>query len=110
MRNGINGNNHTDRHGNPTGGYVVGTGIRIDWQDGPLGRGEDRVEPNGAFVEDVIASALQRIEFYQEAKGGKFACPENANAILDLHHALSSLDGRTKRREAAGTEGTHKGS
>lgn len=34
--------NHSDDNGNPAGGYVQGVGLRIDWQDGPLGRGEER--------------------------------------------------------------------
>ena len=93
-----------DEHGNPTGGTVTGTGLAISWQDGPLGRGDERKEPNGAFVETVIAAALQRIEFYQDSK---FACVENANAISALRSALDALASRTFAREAAGKEGTH---
>ncbi len=78
--------NKTDEKGNPAGGTVRGAGLSIDWQDGPLGRGDDRQEPNGAFVETVIAAAKQRIEFYQGdqrpmAAVGKFACRENAMAL-----------------------------
>ncbi len=109
MRNGISTSNDVDVDGNPKGGWCHGTGIRIDWQDGPLGRGDDRVEPNGAFVEDVIAAALQRIEHYQEVKGGQFFCSENGAALHHLEQALIHLDDRTKRREVAGTEGTHNG-
>ena len=50
----------TDSDGNPTGGVSSGRGFTISWQNGPLGRGEDRVEPNGAFVEDVIAAVIGR--------------------------------------------------
>lgn len=99
--------NHVDSDGNPTGGTVFATGIQIDWQDGPLGRGEDRREPNGAFVETVIAAAKQRIEFYNEAGGGKFRCRENSLAITKLEEALHWLDHRTKAREERGVEGTH---
>ena len=94
--------------GNPAGGVVCGRGFTIAWQNGPLGRGEERKEPNGAFVEDVIAAALQRLEFYQTVGDGKFACAENEKAITSLMDALRELDNRTKRREAEGTEGTHK--
>ena len=89
----------------PAGGFVTGTGIQIDWQDGPLGRGKDRQEPNGAFVETVIDAARQRLVFYQDSK---FSCPENESAIIHLERALRVLDIRTKRREESGIEGTHK--
>lgn len=98
--------NNADENGNPTGGSVKGTGLAIQWQDGPLGRGDDRKEPNGAFVETVIDAALQRIEFYQASK---FKCRENALAITKLEEALHWLNARTNRRERSGTEGTHSG-
>lgn len=107
MKQEIHAENDVDELGNPTGGLVVGTGITIAWQDGPLGRGAERMAPNGAFVEGVILAAKQRIEFYQEASGGKFACQENAWAIEHLAKALAVLELRTKRREDAGIEGTH---
>lgn len=90
--------------GMPAGGYVEGVGLRIYWQNGPLGRGEDRLAPNGAFVETVIAAARQRLDHYQ---GTRFACNENQLAIDALDAALVALNSRTARREAAGTEGTH---
>jgi len=99
--------NSTDENGNPTGGEVRGTGLSIDWQNGPLGRDESRMAPNGAFVETVIAAAKQRIEFYQDAANGKFKCRENAMAITKLDEALMWLDKRTQAREARQVEGTH---
>lgn len=90
----------------PNGGQTFGNGFAIAWQRGPLGRGEGRVEPNGAFVEDVIAAALERLEHYQASR---FACAENAEAIDYLKAALAVLGHRTARREAQGVEGTHKG-
>lgn len=96
--------NYDDEDGNPAGGFVSGTGLSITWQNGPLGRGEDRVEPNGAFVETVIAAALQRIEYYQASR---FACRENALAITKLQEALHWLNHRTASREERGVEGTH---
>jgi hypothetical protein len=91
--------NHT-----PAGGFVSGTGLDIRWQNGPLGTGEDRIEPNGAFVETVIAAAKQRIEAYQDSP---FACEENAKAIDSLEVALEWLAYRSAKREARGVEGTH---
>lgn len=99
--------NEVDENGNPTGGSVTGVGIDINWQSGPLGRGEERAQPNGAFVETVISAAKQRVEFYQTASDGKFACQENLEAIRALERALMFLEKRTERRESEGTEGTH---
>ena len=99
--------NGMDRDGNPAGGSVHGTGLTIKWQDGPLGHGEDRKEPNGTFVETVISSAKQRLEFYQRASHGKFACRENELAIKKLEEALAFLEQRTSDREAREVEGTH---
>lgn len=99
--------NSVDDNGNPTGGGVTGVGLTILWQNGPLGRGAERQDPNGAFVETVINAAKQRIEFYQTANGGKFSCRENSIAITKLDEALLWLDKRTKDREARGVEGTH---
>lgn len=93
-----------DANGNPTGGSTSGTGLQINWQDGPLGRDSGRKEPNGAFVEDVIAAALGRLKFYQASK---FSCRENALAITKLEEALHWCQHRTKEREARQVEGLH---
>ena len=103
----INGKHDLDAAGNPAGGKTTGKGIEIDWQNGPLGRGTERKEPNGAFVEGVIAAAIDRINFYQEGNGGKFKCRENALAITKLEEALLWLQKRTMDREARAVEGTH---
>ena len=97
--------NTNDQAGNPAGGTVRGIGLSIDWQNGPLGRGDERIAPNGAFVETVIAAALQRIEYYQASK---FACMENEMAATHLRSALSFLHYRTAQRERREVEGTHK--
>ena len=104
MRHGILTHNETNAEGVPTGGTVVGTGITIVWQRGALGRGGEKQPPNGAFVEDVIDAAKQRLEYFQSSG---FACPENAHAIACLESALAALDERTRRREARQVEGTH---
>ena len=94
----------TDVNGNPTGGVACGRGFTISWQNGPLGRGADRIEPNGAFVETIIAAAKDRLDFYQTSK---FNCKHNAEAIYHLSEALKWLNERTQKREAEGVEGTH---
>ena len=99
--------NTTDINGNPSGGFVAGEGLSIHWQEGALGRGTDRKPANGAFVETVLTAAKQRLEFYQEASGGKFACNENALAIDAINVALHWLEVRTEKREERKVEGTH---
>ena len=89
---------------NPSGGVSFGKGFTISWQNGPLGRGNERKEPNGAFVEDVIQAVIGRIEFYQASK---FSCQENADALNALKQAAQRLDDRTKERETREVEGTH---
>lgn len=88
----------TDDVGNPTGGEFSGVGTAINWQDGPLGVGENRKEQNGAFVEDVLLAAKVRLEFFQNSK---FKCRENALAITKIEEALHWLDHRT----SGGVEG-----
>jgi hypothetical protein len=106
MRDKFTALNHLDDAGRPAGGYVVGKGLSIVWQEGPLNRGEERLAPNGAFVETVIAAALQRIEHYNTTQ---FRCRENSLAITHLEEALHWLNHRTARREVEGVEGTHNG-
>ena len=93
-----------DEQGRPEGGSSFGPGFAISWQHGPLGRGAERKPPNGAFVENVIAAVISRIEFYQDSE---FHCVENAEALNYLKDAAAILDERTKSREAQGVEGTH---
>lgn len=104
MQQSIHEYHNRDEDGNPTGGSTAGVGISIQWQDGPLGRGDDRQEPNGAFVEGVIQAAIGRLEFYNE---GKFRCRENSLAITHLEEALHWCNHRTAAREARAVEGTH---
>jgi hypothetical protein len=79
-------------------------GFTISWQNGPLGRDENRRQPNGAFVETIIYAAIDRLEYYQSTK---FVCQENAEAIVYLQQALMALDRRTQGREDRKVEGTH---
>lgn len=104
MKQGHHEEHWSDSSGNPAGGVSSGRGFTISWQNGPLGRGDARREPNGAFVEDVIAAVIGRIEFYQRSR---FACGENEDALASLRRAAVYLDDRTKAREARAVEGTH---
>ena len=63
-----------------------------------------RQPPNGAFVEDIIAAAADRISFYQSSR---FASEYNARALDYLRDALSALNARTADRERRDVEGTH---
>lgn len=104
MRQEIANVHNSDEMGNPAGGHSEGVGIKIDWQNGPLGLGAERKEPNGAFVEGVLTAALQRLQYYQSTQ---FECRENALAITKIEEALHWLDARTNNRIARGVEGTH---
>jgi hypothetical protein len=106
MNTPFTSNHWNDREGRPEGGTTFGPGFTIGWQHGPLGRGDERQEPNGAFVETIIEAAKDRLEYYQSSQ---FACQENQQAIYHLTDALAILNTRTSRREAAGVEGTHGG-
>lgn len=94
---------YLDEEGNPAGGTTFGRGFCISWQRGPLGRDEDRVEPNGAYVEDLIDVVIDRLKFYQSSK---FATEYNEGALSSLNVALDFLQRRTEEREDRGVEGT----
>lgn len=106
MINEIDCTNLVDEDGNPAGGDVVGCGLHIVWQNGPRRReGQIEMDPaNGAFVEDVIESARQRLQFFEL---GPYACAENAAAIQSLTDALERLAMRRRDRNARGVEGMH---
>jgi hypothetical protein len=100
----ITSNHWTDGGtGAPAGGCTYGVGFAISWQNGPLGRDAGRKAPNGAFVEDVIRAALDRLEYYQQSP---FASHYNAAAIDHLKTAVHVLNARTADREARQVEGT----
>lgn len=105
MLSRIKAEHWNDANGNPEGGTTFGNGFAIGWQHGPLGRGAERREPNGAFVEDIIEAAADRIRYYQ---GSRFACQYNAKALQHLESALAELHARTANREQRTVEGTHK--
>ncbi len=97
----------TDAGGNPTGGnttLTLGPGevpmISIHYQDGIVGDNGQ----SGAFVEDVIEAAVQRLRFFQDSK---FRCRENAIALTHLETALAWLDRRTRARLLQDAENTY---
>ena len=104
MNSPIHISHWNDSNGNPAGGCTFGRGFCISWQNGPLGRGANRRQPNGAFVEDIIKAAMDRLEFYQSSR---FSCPENNRAIGYLTAALQTLASRTADRESRKVEGIH---
>ena len=98
----------TDQDGNPTGGHTTiefhgpldASTTVIHWQDGIVdGEGQ-----NGAFVEDVLEAARQRIQFFNT---GKFRCRENSIAITKIEEALQWLDWRTRQRLLQDVENTY---
>lgn len=98
--------NRTDVNGNPSGGSVASEGLDISWQDGPRGQeGTDELlPPNGAFIEDVLWAALQRLEFFQDSK---YRDRGNALAITHIEGALQALKDRQLERSARNVEGKH---
>lgn len=93
-----------DVDGNPDGGVTSAPGLLISWQRGPMVVDGIRVGQNGAFVEDVITAAVERLKYFQSTK---FECSENMVAITHLEAALRALQERTAAREQRGVEGTH---
>lgn len=113
--------NVLDSHENPTGGEVYlqvkkrsqeqFPCLIINWQDGP--RGTDQVnadgspvlaDPNGAFVEDVLWAALQRLEFFNQSK---YRDRANSMAITHIEQALQALKDRQLERSHRNVEGKH---
>lgn len=112
----IGATNELDENDNPTGGFVdlqvtkngddEFPALIINWQDGPRGTVEDGTleEPNGAFVEDVLWAALQRLEFFNESK---YRDRANSLAITHIEQALQALKDRQLERSHRNVEGKH---
>lgn len=96
--------NYVDWDGNPGGGYAHGPGMCIAWQDGPRGKNDDgTLKPaNGAFVEDALQAAAQRLAFFQQSK---YADPANADALIYIDAAIKRLQRRAEERAARGVLG-----
>lgn len=112
----IGATNELDENENPTGGsvdlHVTKHGddefpaLIINWQDGARGeQGKDGPDdPNGAFVEDVLWAALQRLEFFNESK---YRDRANSLAITHIEQALQALKDRQLERSHRDVEGKH---
>lgn len=100
----VRARNYFDDQGNPSGGYAHGPGMCIAWQDGPRGKQADGTlaPANGAFVEDVLVAAAQRLAFFEESKYAHIA---NAEAITHINAAIESLNKRSKERASRGVLG-----
>lgn len=105
MKQPIVATHETDGAGNPDGGTVTGLGLDIRWQKGKLfDANGNPVEPNGAFLQTVLAACIDRLQYYQS---GKFAGRENAVALTHLETAQLWLGKREEERKARGVLGTH---
>lgn len=102
--NHIHCRNYADDHGNPSGGYAHGPGMCISWQDGPRGRdhGGNLFPANGAFVEDALVAAHQRLAFFQESQ---YAHSANAEAMDYIELAIDCLKRRADQRSQRGVLG-----
>lgn len=107
--------NVTDDAGNPTAGQVqLVTGapdsdnveaLKIVWQSAPRGKADGTLAaPNGAFIEDVLWAAHQRLEFFQDSK---YRDRGNALAITHIEGALQALKDRQLERSYRNVEGKH---
>ena len=104
MGRGFTSKHWSDTDGLPLGGAAFGAGFTISWQRGPVGQGEDRAAPNGAFVEDVLRVCLDRLNHYQ--KDGR--SEEHATASKHVSLALAALDLRKEKRKSSGVHDTTK--
>ena len=86
---------------NPTGGFAVGKGFAITWQDGPVNR-EAGETPTGAFIEDVLDVLILRLEFYQSSK---YISDYNERALAHLRDARKEMADRRLERSARGVLG-----
>lgn len=112
----LRASNKLDENENPTGGdvylHVTKSGdtefpaLVVNWQDGPRGTAEDGTltNPNGAFVEDVLWAALQRLEFFNQSK---YRDRANSMAITHIEQALQALKDRQLERSHRNVEGKH---
>jgi hypothetical protein len=80
--------------------YILEQGSTVSFtiQNGPI----KEVGVNGCQIDDVIDWAKRKIEEFN----GRFPCPENHAAMVNLQAALDNLEFRRKNREARKVEGT----
>lgn len=82
----------------PNGGQAV---FMAKFQQGLV---DEEDGPNGIGIEQLLLTAIMRLEMWQEGDG---RCRENAIAITKLQEALHWLDHRTGVREAQGVANTY---
>jgi len=78
------------------------SGVRIDFQNGPLQ--ETGGVPNGLSIEALLAIVEDRLLGFQS---GQFSCRENAVALTKIQEAMMWLQKRTLDRMRRGVEGTN---
>ncbi len=85
--------------------YIGSGGNTIHIQAGTI----PEYGPNGFKVEELIAIAVDVIDYYQEChQNGQLSCRENAIAKTKLQEALLWLKERTNQRMYQGVEGKEK--
>ena len=96
-----------NKDGMVTGGECRGTGISILWQFGTRDRlpSGELEKANGAFVEDVLIAAKERLKVFQKSP---LKCKENKKALKHIEKSLKSLEKRRERRKERGVEGTYR--
>ena len=78
----------------------IGTGMRIQWQEGPF----MSTGLNGAMVELPVRALIHRINDLNAVR----PCPQNAEIVRHLNAILGLLDERTRERNARGVLGTER--
>lgn len=87
--------NYMDHNGRSVGGNSrMEPHVRIVWFGEECNGMSSR---DGAFVEDVLMAARDRLEFFQRTVT---ACPENIAAIAHINSAMAVLAERKTRIEA----------
>jgi len=78
----------------------------ISWQDGPRGKDDkgELLDENGAFVEDALVAAWQRLDYFQHSK---YACRENEVAMRHIRRAIGELFSRSMDRNKRGVLGAN---
>lgn len=105
---GIIADEPDEQYGNASHAYTIDfTGkdgspfqFGVDFQRGPI----KEVGTNGLTHEVLLAIIIDRLEHFQS---GRFACEENADALLHARATLNALKRRTARRVEQGVEGTN---
>jgi len=90
--------------GTPDGGWAEAPGLAIRWQKGALNFEEGEVSWNGCFLVTLLQVAEAQLEFYENSK---YACNDNADALVKVREAMEILNRRQIRRFCCGVRGKH---